>query len=132
MGSNVPEFLNRRVKPGDDNGETKRREFMSPRKAALTPANKTALGWIKEREPWLSQAHAHIWNLHETAWREYRSAAYYVQLLREHGFEVEEGSAAMPTAFFATCAPTWSNQAAGRKGPTIATYAEYDAVPGNS
>jgi len=101
---------------------------MSPRKAALTPAKKTVLGWIKEREPWLSQAHTHIWNLHETAWREYRSAAYYVQLLREHGFEVEEGSAGMPTAFCAT----WSNKAAGRKGPTIATYAEYDAVPGNS
>jgi len=67
---------------------------MSPRKAALTPAKKTLLGWIKEREPWLSQAHTHIWNLHETAWREYRSAAYYVQLLREHGFEVEEVPAA--------------------------------------
>lgn len=31
----------------------------------------------------------------------------------------------MPTAFLAT----WKN---GRGGPTIASYAEYDAVPGNS
>ena len=39
------------------------------------------------------------------------------------GFEVEEGSGGMPTAFCAM----W-----GTSGPTIGGYAEYDAVPGNS
>jgi aminobenzoyl-glutamate utilization protein B len=101
---------------------------MSPRKAALTPAKKTALDWVKSHEPWLSQTHSEIWDFHETAWREYRSAEYYVTLLRAQGFEVEEGTATMPTAFLAT----WKNRKAGKGGPTIASYAEYDAVPGNS
>jgi aminobenzoyl-glutamate utilization protein B len=98
---------------------------MSPRKAALTPAKRTALEWVKSNEPWLSQTHSQIWDFHETAWREYRSAEYYVTLLRAQGFEVEEGTGTMPTAFLAT----WKN---GKGGPTIASYAEYDAVPGNS
>ena len=66
---------------------------MSPRKAALTPAKKTALDWVRTNEPWLSQTHSEIWNFHETAWREYRSAEYYMDLLRAQGFEVEEGTA---------------------------------------
>ena len=43
--------------------------------------------------------------------------------LRSAGFEVEVGSGGMPTAFVAS----FQNGA----GPTLATYAEYDAVPGN-
>jgi aminobenzoyl-glutamate utilization protein B len=86
-------------------------------------AKATALEWVKAHEGWLSATHTEIWNFHEPAWREYRSAAYYVRLLRERGFEVEEGTAGMPTAFLASY---------GRGKPVIATYAEYDAVPGNS
>src|SRR5204863_439880 len=70
-----------------------------------------------------SKRHTEVWNFHESAWREYRSAAWYVRLLREQGFEVEEGSGGMPTAFRATF---------GKSGPVVASYAEYDAVPGNS
>lgn len=66
---------------------------------------------------------AMIFDFGETAWREYRSADWYVRTLRAHGFSVEEGSAGMPTAF----AATWS----GGPGPSIGLYAEYDAVPGN-
>ena len=43
--------------------------------------------------------------------------------LRKEGFDVEECSGGMPTAF---CAK-WSNGS----GPIIGMYAEYDAVPGN-
>lgn len=64
-----------------------------------------------------------IFGFGETAWREYQSAAWYVERLRDEGFTVEEGSGGMPTAF---CAQ-WSNG----DGPTIGMYAEYDAVPGN-
>jgi len=64
-----------------------------------------------------------IWHYGETAWREYKSAAWYVARLRAEGFAVEEGSGGMPTAFVAT----WSNG----PGPTVGAYAEYDAVPGN-
>ena len=78
---------------------------------------------IKRRMPEFSDWSAHIWELGETAWREYQSAAFYVDLLRKEGFEVETGSAGMPTAFCAT----WSNG----DGPTIGGYAEYDGIPGN-
>ena len=64
-----------------------------------------------------------IFDFGETAWREYQSAAWYVDRLRREGFAVEEGSGGMPTAF---CAE-WSNG----EGPIIGMYAEYDAVPGN-
>jgi aminobenzoyl-glutamate utilization protein B len=92
-------------------------------KAALTEAKRTALDWVVDHANWLSRATKTIWDLHEPAWREYRSAAHYVRLLRELGFEVEEGSGGMPTAFRASFG-------AGR--PVLAAYAEYDAVPGNS
>jgi aminobenzoyl-glutamate utilization protein B len=90
----------------------------------MTEAKRTALGWLAENAAALSRDHMTIWNLHEPSWREYRSAAWYVDRLRREGFEVEAGSGGMPTAFCAT----WSNGA----GPTIGGYAEYDAVPGRS
>lgn len=92
--------------------------------ATLTAAAKaTARAWIDAHMADLSAWHQHIWNLAEPAWREFESAAWYVQLLRDNGFEVEAGSAGMPTAF----AASWSNG----EGPAVLSYAEYDAVPGN-
>jgi aminobenzoyl-glutamate utilization protein B len=76
-------------------------------------------GMRAELSAWTSQ----IFEFGETAWREYQSAAWYVELLRARGFSVEENSGGMPTAF---CAH-WSNG----PGPTVGMYAEYDAVPGN-
>ena len=70
--------------------------------AAMTAAKQTAFDWVKAKEDWLSKRHKEVWDFHEPAWREYKSAAWYVKLLREHGFTVEEGSAGMPTAFRAT------------------------------
>ncbi|GAA4283324.1 hypothetical protein GCM10022261_08550 [Brevibacterium daeguense] len=83
----------------------------------------TAQAWIDENLSELSAWHQHIWHLGEPAWREHESAAWYVELLRSRGFTVEAASGGMPTAF---CAE-WSNG----DGPTLLTYAEYDAVPGN-
>lgn len=80
--------------------------------------------WVDNNNDSLSDWNQIIWNYGETAWREYRSAEWYVEKLREEGFEVEEGSGGMPTAFCAT----WKN---GKGGPTIGGYAEYDAIPGN-
>ena len=87
-------------------------------------AIQSAIDWVESQRTTLSDWHATVWDFHEPAWREYRSAAWYVALLREQGFEVEAGSGGMPTAFCAT----WSNG----DGPTIGSYAEYDAVPGNN
>jgi len=93
--------------------------------ADLTPEKRTALDWVDRNTPRLSADHMTIWHLHEPSWREYKSAAWYVERLRAEGFAVEAGSAGMPTAFCAT----WEQ---GSGGPTIGCYAEYDAVPGTS
>ena len=81
------------------------------------------LDWVESHAKELSDWHQVIWHFAEPAFREYKSSAWYVEKLRAEGFEVEAGSGGMPTAFMAT----WKNGA----GPTIATYVEYDAVPGN-
>jgi aminobenzoyl-glutamate utilization protein B len=82
-----------------------------------------ALRWIADNQARLSEFNAKIWSYAEPAWREYRSAAAYVELLRAEGFTVEAGSGGMPTAFVAS----WGNG-----GPVLASFSEYDAVPGNS
>ena len=89
----------------------------------IYPAKQQAWDWIETNRSQMSSFHMEIWNYAETAWREYRSARAFVEILRREGFTVEEGSGEMPTAF----AATW-----GDAGPALATYAEYDAVPGNS
>src|SRR4051794_24340052 len=82
-----------------------------------------ASAWLRANRTRLSEFNARIWSYAEPAWREYRSARAYVDLLRAEGFTVEEGSGGMPTAFVAT----W-----GEGRPVLASFAEYDAVPGNS
>ncbi len=89
----------------------------------MTREKETAFAWVESHRADLSEWNATIWDLHEPSWREYRSAAWYVDRLRREGFEVEEASGGMPTAFCAR----W-----GTRGPVIGSYAEYDAVPGNS
>jgi aminobenzoyl-glutamate utilization protein B len=89
----------------------------------MTAPKQLAHGWIEEQRRALSEWQRTIWEFAEPAWREYRSAAWFVERLRRAGFSVEAGSGGMPTAF----AAEWSN---GR-GATVAGYAEYDAVPGN-
>jgi aminobenzoyl-glutamate utilization protein B len=93
-----------------------------PDPAAL---KQTARDWIDDNEDDLVAFEQEIWDYHETAWREYRSARAYVDLLRDRGFDVEAGSGDMPTAF----AAEWAR---GSGGPVLATFSEYDAVPGNS
>ena len=91
----------------------------------MDEAKETARSWVDAHDAEVSRWHRTIWELAEPAWREYRSAEWYVETLRAHGFEVEEGSGGMPTAFCAT----WTH--GDGSGPRVLTYAEYDAVPGN-
>ncbi len=93
----------------------------------MTPAETTALAFVDRSGPLLSAWTRTIFDFGETAWREYRSAAWYVDLLKREGFSVEEGSGGMPTAF---CAH-WTSGGVNGAGPTVGMYAEYDAVPGN-
>ncbi|QGX99032.1 amidohydrolase [Roseovarius faecimaris] len=85
--------------------------------------DQTAGDWVTAHAADLSDWTATIFDYAEPAWREYRSAEWYVARLRAEGFTVEEGSGGMPTAF---CAQ-WQNG----EGPVVGMYAEYDAVPAN-
>ena len=89
----------------------------------MTKEKQTALDWIEKNEKRLSDFHQEIWHYAEPAFREYRSAKAYCELLRKEGFEVIEGTGGMPTAFMATF---------GEGKPVLASYAEYDCTPGNS
>jgi len=88
----------------------------------LSQEKQTALDWIKDNHRNLSDWNQTIWNYAEPAWREYKSAEWYVERLRAEGFDVEKGTGGMPTAFMATF---------GSGSPVLGAYAEYDAVPGN-
>jgi aminobenzoyl-glutamate utilization protein B len=89
----------------------------------LAAEKQFALAWVDRHLGELSDWNQVIWHYAETALREYKSAAWYVERLRQEGFEVEAGSGGMPTAFVATFR--------NGEGPVIGGYAEYDAVPGN-
>lgn len=95
---------------------------------ALSIPQKSALAFLASSHAALSRDHQTIWSFHEPSWREYRSSQWYVDRLRAEGFDVEQGSAGMPTAFCAR----WTNPAGEGRGPVVAGYAEYDAVPGQS
>ena len=73
----------------------------------MTSQKRHALEWIDEHARRFSDFHLRIWNYAEPAWREYKSAKTYCDLLRAEGFAVEEGSGEMPTAF----AARWANRA---------------------
>ena len=96
---------------------------MNVKASPLTRAQACALTEVDSHAAKLSQWCSTIFDYGETAWREYRSAKWYVARLRAEGFDVEAGSGGMPTAF----AAHWSNG----DGPVIGMYAEYDAIPGN-
>ena len=89
----------------------------------MTNVPKTVDDWVSDNAQKLSEWCRYIFELGEPAWREYRSAAWYVETLKAQGFEIESGSGGMPTAFCAR----WTNG----DGPTVGMYAEYDAVPAN-
>ena len=58
----------------------------------------------------------------EIGMEEYKACAWQVELIRKHGFEVEENYCGMPTAYRAVYR--------GKKpGPKIAFLSEYDALP---
>lgn len=101
---------------------------MTQHQPATSAAQEAALAHVEASRATLSEATSTIFGFGETAWREYRSAAWYAERLRAEGFSVEEGSGGMPTAF---CAH-WTNRAGSNaRGATVGMYAEYDGIPGN-
>ena len=67
----------------------------------MTAVKELAHGWVEAQREALSEWHRTIWEFAEPAWREYRSAAWFVERLQRAGFRVESGSGGMPTAFAA-------------------------------
>lgn len=89
----------------------------------LTPAMKTAIGWIDENKATHDEIAKYIWENPELSLVEFKSSAKLQQYLASHGFKIEKGVAGMPTAFVAT----W-----GSCKPVIGILGEFDAVPGIS
>ena len=81
---------------------------------------KTAVQWIEDERRHLIEISREIWGYAELGLEEFKSSALLTRVLRDAGFQVEEGVADMPTAFVAT----W-----GGGSPTVGLLAEYDAVP---
>ncbi len=66
-----------------------------------------------------------IWDYAELSYEEFKSSAALIKVLKDQGFEVEEGIADMPTAFKAS-------YKCGSGKPVIGLLAEYDALSGLS
>ena len=81
--------------------------------AKLTNEKRYAFEWIDEHTRRFSEFHSRVWSYAEPAWREYKSAKAYCDLLRAEGFAVEESSGEMPTAF----AARW-----GKSGPVLGGF----------
>ena len=89
----------------------------------LTPAKKTAIGWVDGSKANFEEIAKYLWDNPELSLVEFKSSAKLQEYLAKNGFKIEKGVAGMPTAFVAT----W-----GSGKPVIGFLAEYDALPGIS
>ena len=113
--------------------------------ATMTGEKHYALEWIDEHARRFSDFLLRIWSYAEPAWREYKSAKAYCELLRLEGFAVEEGSGEMPTAFCARrasisrastpCGPSATPRRSRRRSPrrgASSSSASASAKPGQA
>ncbi len=77
----------------------------------------------EEISPELKELSEFIYHNPELGYEEYKSAKAHVELLKKHGFNVEENYLGIETAFKAS-------YEGEKAGPTIAYLSEYDALPG--
>ena len=89
----------------------------------MNDAKKAALAAIDEKKELVAQMADAIWDYAELSMQEVKSAALFVKVLKDEGFQVEEGICGIPTAFSASF---------GSGGPVIGLLAEYDALSGLS
>ena len=75
---------------------------------------------VAKRQDRLNALNDEIWNYAELYFREEKSSAALIRMLKEEGFEVEEQVDGMDTAFIGT----WGS---GR--PVIGILGEFDALP---
>lgn len=84
---------------------------------------KTVSRMIEELKGELIQLSEYIYKNPELGYKEFKSSKAHVELLKKHGFHVQEEYMGIKTAFRAEFASS-------KPGPTIAYLAEYDALPG--
>ncbi|MCF0151675.1 MAG: amidohydrolase, partial [Firmicutes bacterium] len=82
-----------------------------------------ALQAVDEKEDLILDVSHKIWEYAELSLKEYKSAALYVEKLKEEGFDVEEGLCGIDTAFL-------GKYGSGR--PYIGILGEFDALSGLS
>ena len=85
----------------------------------MNGSKEQAMAYIQEHAKTFTDVSAFIWEHPELSLKEFEATKYYVQVLREQGFEVEENLGGIATAFV------------GRYGhgrPVIAFLGEYDAL----
>ena len=61
-------------------------------------AKKAALAAIDEKNELIAEVADSIWDYAELSMQEVKSAALFVKVLKEEGFQVEEGICGIPTA----------------------------------
>ena len=88
----------------------------------MLSAKKQAVNsYIDEHASLFTDVSDKIWEYAELSLKEYRSAKLYTDLLKEHGFRVQEKLGGMDTAFCGSC---------GHGKPVIGLLAEFDALAG--
>ncbi|HEY3275209.1 MAG TPA: amidohydrolase [Syntrophorhabdaceae bacterium] len=99
--------------------------FLCPQVSALelTPAMKTAIGWIDQNKAVYDETARYVWENPELSLVEFKSSAKLQKYLESNGFTIQKGVAGMATAFVAV----W-----GSGKPVIGLNAEFDALPGLS
>ncbi|GIS61545.1 MAG: hypothetical protein CM1200mP2_37700 [Planctomycetaceae bacterium] len=70
--------------------------------AKLSKAQRTAVADVQERVGLIKDVNRKIWNYAEVGLAETRSSKLLQQHLKDNGFKVKNGVAAMPTAFVAS------------------------------
>ena len=68
----------------------------------MDSAKKAALAAIDEKNELIAEVADSIWDYAELSMQEVKSAALFVKVLKEEGFQVEEGICGIPTAFSAS------------------------------
>ena len=78
---------------------------------------------VEDKAALLADLSDRIWKYAELSMEEYRSAAAYIEILKQEGFQVEENLCGLPTAFLGRF---------GSGAPVIGILGEYDALSGLS
>ena len=89
----------------------------------MNEAKKAALAAIDDKKELVAEVADAIWDYAELSMQEVKSAALFVKVLKDEGFQVKEGICGIPTAFSASY---------GSGKPVIGLLAEYDALSGLS